>query len=201
MTGEWIGAAESLAEGARELGFDVARTVASAWRARCLPEATLSLTYAARALTSEDAKPRFFDREDPFRTASDLLATVEEHEAHTAVLSGQVARMAAACVNTRDRAIADYHAAERPPERAQPVPDRERTRSLITETVVGDCDAALDLLAQVTERLGYAITCFRRAPAEYAEAYDVPLQFIHEGGVLPWSGDFLTSAITNGAQR
>lgn len=193
MTGEWTAVAEQFAMTATELGYGTARTVASAWRARCLPEATCSLVRAARALTCEDARPRLFDREPPWRTAEDFLAAVEEHEAHAVTLATDVLKMAAACENARNRAIADYHAAERPPERAQPVPGRARKRPLL-ETVVGDCDAALDLLAQVTERLGYAIDCFRRTPADFEEAYDVVLQHVRDGGTLPWSGDFLTGA-------
>lgn len=209
MTGEWTAAAEQLAAAGHELGFDAARTVASAWRARCLPEATRSLIRAACSLTSGDAKQRLFDHEPPFRTAGDFLAAAEEHEAQAAATAATTRRLAAACGDTRERAIGDHQAAVRQAAAARAGDQAEAAQETmrITAQVIGDCDAALDLLAQVSGRLGFAIACFRLTPAEYADVYDVPLQFIADGGTLPWSGDFLTppgnspEKVTIGAQR
>jgi len=201
VNGEWTAAAGLAADTAAELGFDAALTVARAWRANCLPEATRSLTLAARALTSEDARMRFFDKEDPWRTAADLLGAAEEHEAQAAAMAMNVGKMAAVCENARDHAIGEHERAARRAAAAASDAELGAARETMQAAMraIGDCDAALELIAQVSDRLRYAARCFSATPAEFADAYDVPLQFVHDGGTLPWSGDFL--AASGGGRR
>lgn len=219
MTASWAAAAEQLADDAREPGFTAAETDAAAWQARCLPEATRGLMQAAHVLTCGDAGHTLWGKVSPSPSAIALLDAAEELEGETAGMAEHGRDMAAACEDTRDRAIAEYEAARRRLDALQRIAPateeaqreiqaqiagiRERLAELAR--VIGDCEAALDLLAQVTGRLDYALNCFRRVPDDLAEAYDVPLAFIRDGGTLPWSGDFLTGTansaetIMNGA--
>lgn len=205
----WTAAAEQLAEDTREPGFAAASLVASAWQARCLPDATRSLIQAACALTSGDAVQHIWDRVPLCPSADALLTAAEDLEGETAALGRHARDMAAACEAARDQAIAAYGNARRQVLSASTDTIRAGAEQAMREMsqVTGDCEAALDLLAAVLERLEYALRCFLRAPADLAEAYDVPLQFIRDGGTLPWSGDFLTAPgnspdlITNGARR
>lgn len=195
MTPAWTAAAEQLADDARQPGFDAAVLVASAWRARCLPDATRSLIQAACALTSGDAVERVWDRPPPCPSADALLQGAEELEGETARLASHARSMAAACESARDQAIAAYENARR--QALSAAGDTTRTAAdqemHAMSQVIGDCEAALDLLAEVITRLNYAVNCFTQVPADFAEAYDVPLQHIRDGGTLPWSGDFLTA--------
>jgi hypothetical protein len=110
--------------------------------------------------------------------------------------------MAADCESARSEAITEYKAAATISQRtelsgaqdasaqARMAAARERMRE--TTQVIGDCDAALELIAAMLERLDYAAACFRQVPADLAAVYDIPMQMVRDGGTLPWSGDFLT---------
>lgn len=207
MITSWTAAAEQLATSAWEMGFDVASTVASAWQARCDPDATRSLVQAAHALTSGDALPSLWAKGQPRQSAEDFLAAAEEHEAQAAVLAKHARDMAAACESARGGVIAEYERAQQraakaqagltseyPAVRAAAQAEIEAAQEIMRQMqqVIGDCDAALELLAQVRERLDYAVGCFQRVPADLEDAYEPALQLVRDGGTLPWSGDFLT---------
>jgi len=199
----WIAAAEQLAEDGGELGFSAAARVASAFRANCLPEATRNLMTAAYALAGEEVKLRFLDRVEPCATAEEFLTGAEELEGDAAALGKHAADMAAACETALEEAIGAHQAARRRMTAAQVNPGSRAARAEVAaalkamraaKRVIAECDAALDLICQVRERLEYVVRCFRCTPADFAEAYDVPLQHLRDGGTLPWSGTFLTAA-------
>ena len=208
MTDTWLAAAERLAEAARDLGFDVAATVAAAWQARCDPEATRSLVQAAHALTSGDALPALWAKADPCPSARGFLGDAEEHEAQAATLARQARDLEASCGGVLGDAIAGYQQARERAEKAHArlasgSPAGAAARAELEaacdamrafQQVIADCEAALEVTAAVGERLGYAAGCLRRVPDDLAEAYDIPLQLIRDGGTLPWSGHFLTGA-------
>jgi hypothetical protein len=202
MTTPWLAAAGQLADDAHQPGFAAAALVASAWCARCLPDATRSLARAAGALTSGGAMERVWDRVPPCPSAVALLQGAEELEGEAVAMRARGQVMAETCEEARDNAIREYQAALRQAANAGTVANGEAVRAgaeqvmADTALVIGDCEAALELLSQVIARLNYAVNCFRRAPDDFAEAYDVPLQFIRDGGLLPLSGDFLTAPAT-----
>jgi hypothetical protein len=207
MTETWLGAAERLAEAARDLGFDVAATVAAAWQARCDPGATRTLVQAAHALTSGDALPRIWDRVTPCPSARGFLSDAEEHEAQASVLARQARDLEASCGGVLGDAIAGYQQARERAENAHArlasgTPDAAAQAGLegacdamrAFQQVIADCEAALEVTGPARERLDYAAGCLRQAPDAFADAYDIPLQLTSDGGTLPWSGDFLTGA-------
>jgi hypothetical protein len=207
MTVSWTGAAEQLADDACGIGYAAVAVTASAWRARCEQDAARSLVQAANALTA-GVLSGLFDPLPPSPSAEDFLMHAEELESEAAALGKHGHDMAADCEAALDEAIAGHAAAKRRLDRAlaadktdpqvaaaaQAEIDAAQAQMQAMRQVIGDCEAALDLLGQVLERLDYAITCFRRVPDDLAQAYDVPLEYIRDGRVLPWSGDFLTGA-------
>lgn len=207
MTETWLTAAERLAEAARDLGFNVAATVAAAWQARCDPDATRPLVQAAHALTGGDALPRLWDRVDPCPSAGNFLGDAEEHEAQAATLARQARDLEKACSAARDSALAEYEGARQRAVQAQArlaseLPDAAAQAEIAAacdvmramQQVIAGCDAALEVAGATRERLDYAAGCLRQAPEALAEAYDMPLQLTRSGGTLPWNGDFLTGA-------
>jgi hypothetical protein len=204
----WLAAAEQLADDARDLGFGAAASTASAWQARCLPDATRSLVQAAVSLAGTDALASLWDRLPACPSAGDFLLHAEELEGEAAALGKRASDMTADCRSVLDGALEEHAAARKrlaALQRMAPATEEAITaiqaeitdmqeRLAVLGRVIGDCEAAIDLLGQVTERLEYALNCFRRVPEDLAEAYDVPLGFIRDGGTLPWSGDFLTGA-------
>lgn len=208
MTVSWLASAEQFADDAAGIGCEAVEHTASAWRARCEPDATRSLLQAAAALTGTANLAGLLNPVPPCPSAGDFLRGAEELEGETAALGKHGQDMARDCETARDAAIDEHakarrrlnralNADKRDPEVAaamQAEIDAARETMREMERVIGDCEAALELAGQVLERLEYALRCFRSAPADLAEAYDVPLEFIREGGTLPWSGDFLTGA-------
>ena len=196
MSTPWLAAAEQLADDIREPGFAAAALVASTWRARCLPEATRSLARAAGALTGGGAMERVWDRVPPCPSAEALLRGAEELEGEAAAMRARAQVMAETCEEARDKAIREYEIARKQARQRWLGGPIAQERMAEMRLVIGDCDAALELLGQVIKRLDYAVHCFRRAPDDFAEAYDIPLEFIRAGGTLPLSGDFLTGVPT-----
>jgi hypothetical protein len=203
----WLTAAERLTEAARDLGFEVAATVAAAWQARCDPDATRTLVQAAHALTGGDALPRLWDRVPPCPSARGYLGDAEEHEAQACVLARQARDLEESCDGVLGDAIAGYRQAREragkaharlasgtPGAAAQVALDAAWDAMRAFQQVIADCEAALDVIAPARERLEYATGCLRQAPDAFAEAYAIPLQLTRDGGTLPWSGDFLTGA-------
>ena len=198
MSAPWLAGAEQLADDAHQIGFAAAALVASAWCARCLPEATRSLARAAGALTSGDAVRHLGDIVPPCPSADALFQGTEELEGEVAGMAGHARNMAAACESARDKAITEYQSALRQSANAGSDAARAGAEQVMRETalVIGDCEAAADLLGQMIPRLDYTLNRLVRVPEDFAEAYDIPLQFIRAGGLLPHSGDFLTAPAT-----
>lgn len=205
MTATWTAAAEGLAESARDLGFDAAATIASAWQARCDPDATRPLVQAAHALTSGDALPRLWDRVPACPSAADYLARAAGLEAEAAVLTRQAVRLDKARWSAREDAITEHGrqrerasqakarlAGGEPGARAELDAACDAMQAL--QQAIADCEAALDVIAPLLKQLPAALTCLRGAEEAFAEAYHIPVEFVRGGGTLPWSGDFLTGA-------
>jgi hypothetical protein len=208
MTVSWLACAEQFADDACGIGYEAVACTASAWRARCEHDATRNLVRAAAALTGQANLAGLFDPMPPCPSAKHFLRGVEELDGEAAALQKRGQDMNRDCEAALDAAITEYEQARKRLDKARAAGKRDPKAAAAAEAeitaarkrmremmqVIGDCEAALELLGQVLERLEYALRCFRTVPGDLAEAYDVPLEFIRGGGTLPWSGDFLTPA-------
>lgn len=193
MPETWTAAAELLADGLREHGFACAYHVAVAWRARVHPDATRSLVNAAVILAGTDAMAALWAPLPPSPDGETWLRGAEEIESEVAAAGRHAERMAKACEDAHERAIAEYETARKQVngDDQTAAPDAQmRMREI--RPVIGDCEAALDILGAVLERLAAAYRCLIRVPSDLYETYEPAYQHIRDGGTLPWSGDFLT---------
>jgi len=196
----WTGQAQILADDIREPGFTAAEVNASAWCARVDPEATRGLIGAAMALTSNDAGKALWAAATPCPDDASLLAAVTELEGALAQLMEVARKLAAGC-------RADFEAAMRQAQHARALmaSDDDATRAegaaLLAEAqrVLGDCEAALEILDETGTRLANALNCLRKVPDDLASTYEEPYQLVHDGGQLPHHGEFLTGVVWEAA--
>jgi hypothetical protein len=208
----WTGQAHLLADGIREPGFAAAALNAAAWAAGVNPEATAGLIGAATALTSGDCGPQLWAQADPVPSDQELLAAAAELEGAVAQLLKLASQMARDCRAGLEAAYARAAAAaaaiaaaqaqlaaastSRQAAAAQSALAAAESALSGAQAVIADCEAALEVIAGCGGRLEHAANCLRRVPEDLAGTYEVPYQFVHEGGDLPYAGDFLTSGIT-----
>lgn len=189
----WTGQAQILAGDIREPGFLGAAVNASAWCARVDPQATRGLIGAAMALTSGDAGKELWAAASPCPDDAALLTAAAELEGTVAGLLDQARRMAAGC-------RAGFGTAMEQAQRARALtasPDpgaRSQGENLLAEArpVLGDCEAALEILDETGTRLAHALKCLRQVPDDLASTYETPYRLVHDGGKLPHDGAFLT---------
>ena len=196
----WTGQAQLLAADIREPGFQAAEVNASAWCARVDPEATHGLVGAALALTSGDAGKKLWSATAPCPDDAALLTAATELEGAVVQLLEWARTMAAGC-------RADFEAAMEAAQRARALmaSDDDATRAegaaLMAEAqaVLGDCEAALEILDETGTRLAHALNCLRKVPDDLASTYEVPYELVHDGGQLPHAGEFLTGVVWEAA--
>ena len=197
MTG-WTAQAHLLADAIREPGFACAALNAAAWSAGVSPEATAGLIGAASALTSGDCGPQLWAQADPLPNDQALLTAAAELEGAVAQLLKYATGLAQACRSalqsaqaTAAQAARALAAAETPQARAA-AEDALRT----AKAAIADCEAALEIIGDCGGRLAHAANCLRRVPDDLAGTYETPYAFVHDGGDLPYAGDFLTAGVT-----
>jgi len=182
-----------LADDIREPGFACAAVNASAWCARVDPQATHGLVGAALALTSGDAGKALWATTAPCPDDAALLAAVTELEGTLAQLLEWASRMAAGCRAAFTEAMEEAQHARAMLASTDPgVRGEGEARLNQARVVLGDCEAALEILDDTGTRLAYALNCLRKVPDDLASTYEQPYQLVHDGGQLPHDGDFLT---------
>lgn len=196
----WTGQAQLLAADIREPGFQAAEVNASAWCARVDPEATHGLVGAALALTSGDAGKKLWSATAPCPDDAALLAATTELEGAVAPMLEWASGMAAACRAEFERAMAAAQRARGLLAGTDPAA-RAQGEALLAEAsaVLGDCEAALEILDETGTRLAHALNCLRKVPDDLASTYEVPYEMVHDGGQLPHDGEFLTGVIWEAA--
>ena len=193
----WTGQAQLLADDIREPGFTIAAVNASAWSARVDPEATHGLVGAALALTAGDAGKALWAQADPCPDDAALLTAVTELEGTVAELLEHARRMAAACRAEFDAAIEAARQARALLASPDPaVKANAQARLAEAMAVLGDCEAALEILDEAGTRLAHALNCLRKVPGDLASTYEEPYQLVQDGGKLPYDGEFLTGGIS-----
>ncbi len=197
MPETWLAAAEELADGIREHGYAAAALVASAWRAGVDPDATRSLLGAASVLTGGDAVSRAWDRVPPCVSAGQFLGGAEEIEGETAGAFRFAQRMAGDCAGTLDAAAEGYEQARQAADAAAAAGDGDaeaaaRDQAGWLQAVIGDCEAALEVIGAAAETLREAALLLLRVPADFEETYEEPLRFAASGRKLPRDGGFIT---------
>ena len=197
MTG-WTGQAHLLADAIREPGFAAAALNAAAWSAGVNPEATAGLIGAASALTSGECGPQLWAQTDPCPSDQEFLTAAAELEGAVVQLLGYATALARdvradleSAQATAAQAAAASSSAENPQARAAAESVLSAARAAIA-----DCEAALEVTDDAGGRLAHAANCLRRVPDDLAGTYETPYQFVHDGGELPYSGDFMTGGIS-----
>ena len=202
----WTGQAQILADAIREPGFAAAAVSASAFRARVDPDATHGFVGAALTLTDGDAAKALWADMPPCPDDRTLLTQAAELEAAVAGLLEWARRMAAACradleaaVREHDAAVAQLNAAVASAAMGNPGGDGAAAAAMDRREaalrIIADCEAALEILAGCEGKLAHALNCLRQVPGDLGSTYEVPYQFVHDGGKLPYSGDFLSDGI------
>lgn len=195
MATTWLGAAEELAEGIGEHGLAAASLVASAWRANVDPDATRALLAAATVLAGPVAALRAWEYVPPCTSAGALLAGAEEIEGEVAAALSFARQMARDCADAAESAVKDHEQARQDAAGGAALPAAvaaARQRMDAAARAIGDCEAALEVLAVAAEALREAGLLLLRVPAEFEETYEEPLRFIAAGRKLPWDGNFIT---------
>ena len=194
----WTGQAHLLADDIREPGFAAAALNAAAWSAGVNPEATAGLIGAATVLTSGDCGPQLWAQADPVPNDQALLTAATELEGAVAQLlkyaSGMARDCRAALEAAQEAAAAAAEtaaAAENPQARAA-----AQEKLAAARATIADCEAALEIINEYGSRLAHAANCLRRAPDDLASTYETPYQFVHDGGDLPYDGEFLTAGVS-----
>ena len=204
----WTGQAHLLASDIREPGWGAAATCASAWQARVDPDATHGLVGAALALTDGEALSGLWAPMPPCPDDATLLTAVTELEGAAAEMLQRCRDMARECEDAHDAAVGAFEQARADAERALAMgaaaasPAADAAAGALSAAadagmdgaaaVIGDCEAALEILTDTEKRLIHALNCLRQVPDDLAATYETPYQVVRDGGQLPYDGDFLT---------
>jgi hypothetical protein len=194
----WTGQAHLLADGIREPGFACAALNASAWSAGVNPEATAGLIGAATALTGGDCGPQLWAQADPIPNDQELLTAAAELEGAVVQLLGYASGMARDCRADLESAQAAAASAAAAVASAATAQARTTAQDGLagTRAVIADCEAALEVIDGCGSRLAHAANCLRRVPDDLAGTYETPYAFVHDGGKLPYDGEFLLAGIS-----
>lgn len=197
MTG-WTGQAHLLADAIREPGFAAAALNAAAWSAGVNPEATAGLIGAASVLTGGDCGPQLWAQADPLPNDQALLTAAAELEGAVVQLLKYASDMARDCRAALEAAQAAAARAATAVASAKTPQARTAAEDALAAArgVIADCEAALEVIDGCGGRLAHAANCLRRVPDDLAGTYETPYQFVHDGGDLPYAGDFLTAGIS-----
>ena len=192
----WTGQAHLLADAIREPGFHAAALNASAWCARTDPAATRGLVAAALALTSGDAGPALWAATGDRCPSDQALTTgAAELEGETAQLLQAASRLARGCRADLEAARARAAAAVAVLNSGVKAEIAAEAEAALAEaqSVIADCEAALEITDETGTRLAHAANCLARVPADLAAVYEEPYQHLADGGTLPRDGEFLTA--------
>ena len=197
MTG-WTGQAHLLADAIREPGFACAALNAAAWSAGVNPEATAGLIGAASVLTSGDCGPQLWAQADPCPSDQEFLTAAAELEGAVAELLKYASALARDCRAALEAAQAAAGRAAAAVASAETAQARTAAEDALgtARAAIADCEAALEVTDDAGGRLAHAANCLRRVPDDLAGTYETPYQFVHDGGELPYSGDFMTGGIS-----
>jgi hypothetical protein len=194
----WTGQAHLLADAIRGPGFACAALNAAAWTAGVNPEATAGLIGAATTLTSGDCGPQLWAQAEPVPNDQALLTAATELEGAVAQLLKYASALARDCRAALEAAFAQAAAARAAMAAAVTDDARAEAEAALAAAlaVIADCEAALEILDDCGRRLAHAANCLRRVPDDLASTYETPYSFVHDGGDLPYAGDFLTAGVS-----
>jgi hypothetical protein len=197
MTG-WTGQAHLLADAIREPGFAAAALNAAAWSAGVNPEATAGLIGAATALTSGECGPQLWAQAGPLPDDRELLTAAAELEGAVAQLLKYASGMARDCRTDLQAALAAAASAAARADAAKTPQARAAAEEEIraARAIIADCEAALEVIDEAGRRLAHAANCLRRVPDDLAGTYETPYAFVHDGGKLPYDGEFLLAGVS-----
>lgn len=177
----WTEQAEALAEEAAETGLAIAELNAAAWSAGVDPEAVTGITGAALSLAAPP--PALWARSRWVRNDIELRDAAADFE----VFCGQ---LLARVLDLRKWVAHEYARAVR-----TVLDKRSGSEALASARhLMGDCQAAREILTETTARLEYAARALYRVPDDMAQVYERPYGFVAAGGALPHDGEFLTGA-------
>lgn len=194
----WTGQAHLLADAIRDPGFAAAALNAAAWAAGVNPEATAGLIGAATALTGGDCGPQLWAQADPLPSDQALLTAAAELEGAVAQLLRYASDMARDCRADLESAQAAAASAAAAAASAGTSQARAAAEDALgaARAVIADCEAALEVIDGCGARLAHAANCLRRVPDDLAGAYETPYAFVHDGGKLPYDGEFLLGGVS-----
>lgn len=201
MPSTWLSAAEVFADGIREHGEAAADLTASVWQARVDPDATRSLLDAAAVLTGGDAVARAWERVPACPNARAFLNGVEEIQGECVSSMRYAQDIGRQCADVHDAAAEEYQKARHARDRAaREDSDQSRVTVAAAEErmtwlseIIADTEAALEKLDETYGLLHRAVLLLPQVEVDFADACDIPLQHIRDGGTLPWSGHFITA--------
>src|SRR6185437_4874766 len=144
-----------------------------------------------------DCGSQLWAQGDPVPNDQALLTAATELEGAVAQLLKYASGMARDCRAALEAAqeaaakAAAAAAAESPQARAA-----AQEKLAAARATIADCEAALEIIDEAGSRLAHAGNCLRRVPDDLASIYETPYQFVHDGGDLPYDGEFLTAGIS-----
>lgn len=188
---EWTQAAEQLGDAMMELGAAAGSLFASAWRARVDTEALGALAGAAFALRQ---RLKLTLRGEVLPSDREMRERAEDLEADAGDLFRTAAQMRTDAASAWSGACRDLQRARAILASSQDGDVRAEARIAAAEASgrMADCEVALEILGDVTGRLGYAIGCFQRVPDDLATHYEAAYSLRRQDIALPADGDFLT---------
>lgn len=192
----WTGQAHLLADDIREPGYAAAALNAAAWAAGVNPEATAGLIGAASALTSGDCGPQLWAQAGPLPDDQALLTAAAELEGAVAQLLKYASQMARDCRADLEAAQAAATSAAAASAETSQARAAAQDRLAAARAVIADCEAALEVTGDCGSRLAHAANCLRRVPDDLAGTYETPYAFVHDGGKLPYDGEFLLAGVS-----
>ena len=187
----WTQIAEELGDAMCELGAAAGHLFASAWRARVDLDALGALAGAATALRQ---RLKLTLRGEVLPTDREMRERAEDLEADAGELLGTGRQMTKDCESDWERACDDLRKAEAALKAANDDKARSAAREAATaaRTRMADCEVALEIFADVTSRLAYAVNCLQRVPDDLATTYEAAYALRRRDIALPADGDFLT---------
>ncbi len=187
----WTQIAEELGDAMCELGAAAGHLFACAWRARVDLDALGALAGAATALRQ---RLKLTLRGEVLPTDREMRERAEDLEADAGELLGTGRQMTKDCESDWERACDDLRKAEAALKAANDDKARSAAREAATaaRTRMADCEVALEILADVTSRLAWAVNCLQRVPDDLSVTYEAAYSLRRRGIALPADGDFLT---------
>ena len=64
--------------------------------------------------------------------------------------------------------------------------------SVLSQFAILHPETTLEIIDETGTRLTHALNCLRKVPDDLASTYEEPYQLVHDGGKLPYEGEFRT---------